>query len=201
MAKSQITEDDITQGIQTLGGFGNLAQKPRRDSPFGSDFAAKKVEPKLPAPTVSAPAPEPVRPPITAQAAVPTQPLAKRVEVVVPLREEAPQIQRTLAPKIAAPKKEVSIETENEREGHPKSETLTERITLQMSPEMRDSVNEIARQLQRTKREKGERITANTVMRVAIQSLIDSFDPKSIRGVSSEEELFQEMKVVRKIKG
>jgi len=196
MAKSQVTEDDIAQGIQSLGGFGGLSgQKPRRDSPFGSDFAAKKDLKPSPAPAVvenRAPAIATPSPIITAE------PLAKKVEVLSPPKEESAPASVPI--KVSPVKKAISKPIDESREGHPKSDECTERITLQMTPEMRDELNELARGLQRGRREKGERITANTLMRVAIQSFIDSFDAKVLGGVSSEEELFQEMKMARKVK-
>ena len=87
MAKSQVTEDDIAQGIQSLGGFGGLSgQKPRRDSPFGSDFAVKKQEAKSFPPSVQ---PEVIARPVAAPELVaPTQPLVKKFEAVSPSKEE-----------------------------------------------------------------------------------------------------------------
>jgi hypothetical protein len=87
---------------------------------------------------------------------------------------------------------------EEKKDPHPKCDTLTERVTLQMSPEMRDAVNDFARHLQRRRKDKGERITANSVMRVAIQHFLDSFELESVQGASSEEELFARIqKVIR----
>ena len=56
---------------------------------------------------------------------------------------------------------------------------------------MRDEVDSLARELQRSKPSKGERITANTVVRVAIRCLLDHFKSETSRSVNSEEELFE----------
>ena len=60
-----------------------------------------------------------------------------------------------------------------------------------MSPEMRDEVDSLARDLQRLKRSKEERITANTVMRVAIRHLLDEFELPRDDEVNGEEELYR----------
>ena len=53
---------------------------------------------------------------------------------------------------------------------------FTERVRLQISPEMRDDVERLARELQRAKVSKKERITGNTVMRVAIRLITERFE-------------------------
>ena len=72
---------------------------------------------------------------------------------------------------------------------HPKGDTLTERVTVQMSPEMRDAVCDLARHLQRRRKDKGERITANSVMRVAIQYFLDNVQLERVQGASTELEI------------
>ena len=71
-----------------------------------------------------------------------------------------------------------------------KADIFTERVTLQMSAEMRDAVDELARQLQRAKTSKNERITANTVIRVAIRLLTENFELGKDEGPNNEEELY-----------
>ncbi len=70
-----------------------------------------------------------------------------------------------------------------------KADIYTERITLQLSPEMRDQVDSLARELQRTKTSKDERITSNTVMRVAIRHFLDEFKLRKGEEPNGEEEL------------
>src|SRR5262249_5590988 len=74
--------------------------------------------------------------------------------------------------------------------GGRKADIFTERVTLRISPEMRDDVERIARELQRAKTSKLERITANTVMRVAIKTITKRFELKTGQAPNNEEELF-----------
>lgn len=55
---------------------------------------------------------------------------------------------------------------------------------------MRDQVDALAKELQRSRTTKGERITANTVMRVAIR-LLKHHKVGDARAPNGEEELFQ----------
>lgn len=72
-----------------------------------------------------------------------------------------------------------------------KADVFTERVTLQISPEMRDEVDALARDLQRAKTTKDERITANTVMRVAVQLLMEKYRFEKGDVANTEEELFR----------
>ena len=71
-----------------------------------------------------------------------------------------------------------------------KADIFTERVTLQISPEMRDDVERLARELQRSKTSKGERITANTVMRVALQLLMTNYQFGRGDVANNESELY-----------
>jgi hypothetical protein len=75
--------------------------------------------------------------------------------------------------------------------GGRKADIFTERVTLQISPEMRDEVERIARELQRSKTSKEGRITANTVMRVAIQLITKKFKLKGREAPNNEDELYK----------
>jgi hypothetical protein len=70
-----------------------------------------------------------------------------------------------------------------------KADILSDRVTLQISPEMRDEVDLMARQLQRSKITKAERIAANLVVRVAIRYFLDEFSPRRGEDVNSKDEL------------
>lgn len=69
-----------------------------------------------------------------------------------------------------------------------KADIYSERVTVQISPEMRDDVDSLARELQRLKTTKEERITSNSVMRVAIRYFLDGFEPQASEPVNSEED-------------
>ena len=179
MAKSQVTEQDLEQSLQTLGGFGKLAtQKPRRDSPFGPEFSRRPEESK-PTPQV---APEKSRE-VTLVAKTPGQGIEALEE------KEGDVLLTHPLPKSAPTRKVATPLPEEATASHPKSNTLTERVTVQMSPEMRDAVNDLARHLQRRRKDKGERITANSVMRVAIQYFLDNVQLERVQGASTELEI------------
>jgi hypothetical protein len=73
--------------------------------------------------------------------------------------------------------------------GTRKADIFTERVTLQLSTGMRDAVDALARDLQRRRTAKDERITANTVMRVAINILLERFELGADDVANSEGEL------------
>ncbi|MDL5047332.1 hypothetical protein QQ054_15035 [Oscillatoria amoena NRMC-F 0135] len=176
MAKN-VTEEDLAAGMKGLGGFGALS--PRRDSPFrDSRSEVKAPEPK----TVE------VKPAAESRSVYGTP-------VVEPAKPA--EIKRAEPSPKTAPAKPVSSPTLREpsrtRQKQPqrKADIYSERVTLQISAEMRDEVDELARQLQRAKTSKDERITANTVMRVAIRLLTENFKLKAGEGPNNEEELFE----------
>ncbi len=185
MGKAPITEEDLTRGLEAMGGFSNLGQKPRRDSPFGSEYVRNRPAETSPPPVRANPTPTPTR--------------ADIVPMPSPRSQELPRPVTPAAP-IASP-----VELRNPiselPQSQPKSETYQERITLQMTPAMRDRLNELARTLQRKRRTKGERITPNTIMRVAIESFIAGFEPSQVLGVSSEDELLSNVLLARKGRG
>lgn len=163
--------------LEGLGGFGALS--PRRDSPFRDSRAEVK-------------APEPKT--------VEVKPAAESRSVYgMPVVEPAKpaEIKRAEPSPKTAPAKPVPSPTVREpsrlRQKQPqrKADIYSERVTLQISAEMRDEVDELARQLQRAKTSKDERITANTVMRVAIRLLTENFKLKAGEGPNNEEELFE----------
>lgn len=191
MAKGQVTEKDLESSIASLGGLGGLATTgasgAKRDSPFGSSFAKRASPQVAEVPGEEAAEREPAR----------AIELKGRGEIT-PVTKEMPPASQTVQPPSqtpvrsgAKPKARLVEQPETSR----KSDTLTERVTLQMSPDMRDEVGEIARKLQRRKADKkGERITANTVMRVAIQFLLDELTLDEEDRPSTEEEVLHLIK-------
>jgi hypothetical protein len=154
MAKGQVSEEELAKGLKGIGNFGGLTSpRVRRDNPFRdsrTDIAAPE-----PAKTIE------VLPAST----------EKRVSKnggpsAAPRLDRKPVASVAIQPK-AAPKERVE-EKKGEGSGARKADIFTERVTLQISPEMRDDVERIAREIQRSKTSKEERITSNTVMRAAI---------------------------------
>ena len=70
------------------------------------------------------------------------------------------------------------------------ADIFTERVTLQISPDMRDEIDALARDLQRARTTKEERITANTVMRVALQLLMKNHQFERGDVANNEAELY-----------
>ena len=62
-------------------------------------------------------------------------------------------------------------------------------VQVLMSGEMKDQVDALARELQRAKTSKDERITSNTVIRVAIRHFLDEFKLPKSEQPNTEEEL------------
>ncbi|MDC0358093.1 hypothetical protein OAO01_04690 [Oligoflexia bacterium] len=150
MPKGQVTEDDLSSALDSVGGLGTLGKpKTRRDSPFGQDQ--------------------------------------------VTVKEESPKTEKTVEFKVKSAlkepiKKEISppkAQTPKER----KQDIYTERVNLFISPDMRDKIDTLAKQIQRQKTDKTERITSNTVMRAALNHLIKHFDLHATDIANSEKEL------------
>src|SRR4051812_44916502 len=130
MAKGHVTDEELETSLKSLGGLSGIAATgARRDSPFGSDYvktnaAAEKLPPEnAPEPqvvktielravnTAAAPATESRAEPKRAHTAALT-PKAKPIEKTAPVETPAPLPSR-------------------------KSDCFTERVTVQMSPDMR----------------------------------------------------------------
>lgn len=170
----QVTEEDLASGLRGMGGLSTL-QRTRRDSPFRDS----RAEPK------------PVEVPVAAE------PIAAKAAEAIETPPAAVTIDLTPAP----PKKQ-SVErisrSEKKKSSRRKADVFTEPVTIRMSPEMRDEVETMARELQRAKTTKDERITANTVMRVGVRLVLEHFRPDSKEIANTEEEVYEA--VVRRLK-
>ena len=125
------------------------------------------------------------------------KPTSKGAQSAVPKIE--PKAVRPVARMPKAIEKERGRNATVDAAGARKSDIYTEQVGLKISPEMRDGVDALARDLQRAKTTKDERITANTVIRVAVQLLMDNYRFERGDVANSEEELFQ--LVARRLKG
>lgn len=178
MAKGQVTDKELATGLKTFGGFGALGEansRPRREDPFRDTRAeAPPTSPRI----------EVVK---TPRADVPIPAAPDEEEKIPPARNP-----RTEAPRRArSVRREESIPPPVTNSHEKKSELYTERVTVPLDAELRDGAEALAKVLQRRRTVKGERITANTVMRVALRIVLDSFDSRSVGVVNTEEELFQ----------
>jgi hypothetical protein len=185
MAKGQVTEEELSSGLKGIGDFSVLGGAPRvrRDNPFRdsrSENPAPAFEKTIEVqPFEDVPPPAPIKTPQTVERKRST-PAPRKVET----------IRKADRPTKIEERQSGGESPEKTKPSSRKADVLTERVTLQMSPEMRDEVDSLARDLQRARTEKGERITANTVMRVAVQLLIDHFHQQRGEAVNSEEQLY-----------
>lgn len=214
MAKGQVTDHELALGLKNFGGFGSLGgqtTKPRREDPF------RDTREEAPAPVAAAPQatqPQAVQPQVSqavrgetprleivktqepepVEAKAPSLPAEQIQPSPLKLREKKARIATPAAKseRVVRPVKQVPSESVAAEK---KSELYTERVTVPLDAELRDGAESLAKDLQRKRTEKGERITANTVMRVALRVMLDEFDPSAADGVNTEEELYQAVAV------
>lgn len=179
MAKGGVSEDELSSGLKGFGGLGAVGGTPgkqvHRDSPFRDSRAVPKAIEEV------------------AEAA--------RSSSNEAVTSKETQLVSSKPPTSAAPtltfrqQTEVSAERKNGdvKPARRVADIYNERVTLQLSPEMRDEIERIAREIQRSKNSKEERITANSVMRVAIRLVITLFDRQGGQTPNTEEELFELM--------
>lgn len=104
--------------------------------------------------------------------------------------------QKKEEPRAASPRKLKVEETVPEATTEPdatsvrKEDPYSERVTLPISPDMRDGLHLLASKLQRRKTDKSERITSNTLMRVAVRLLLEDLRPSESDAPNTEEELY-----------
>jgi hypothetical protein len=176
MAKGQVSEEELAKGLKGIGDFGGLSSsRVRRDNPFRDSRAER-------------PSPEPVK-------TIEVMPSASEKRASKGPETAIPNIDAKAVRPVARMPKAIPKEKEGEKKaesaGVRKSDIYTEPVTLKISPEMRDDVERIARELQRSKTSKKERITGNTVMRVAIRLITKRFQLNPGQAPNDEEELFE----------
>ncbi len=216
MAKN-ITEDDLAAGLAGFGdGFSTITEKrPRRDSPFGpvnpeAEAKSEKVVEIRPEKTSSeAPARDTASEldileraralrEAHADRQVPKSADAAREPSPIPQVETSKEVEVRRAPRtIEEAAREVKILLPSEGEGKGsarKADIYSERVTLKLSVEMRDALDALAKELQRRRTSKDERITSNTVMRVAINALLGSLELQPGESVNTEQELLELVK-------
>jgi len=166
MAKGQVTEKDLELGLKKAGGFSGLSKKTRRDSPFGQEHAKPVAEPQI------------------SQSEKRLKPEKVVSEKIVEVNKKASSPNSSLKKNIENAEKALAT----------KAETFSERITLNITPDMRDKAEMIARGLQRRKADRTERITANTIYRVAIEALLADEDFLKNISPNTEQELLDAVK-------
>lgn len=197
MAKGQVTDDDLASGLKGFGGLGSLggtSTRPVRDNPFRDT----RVEP--PRPVVLSPTAEPTPAPMS----IPEVPKLEIVstrnervegEGITPpsLSEPAPAKPRTrkqsTAPTAKLLKPTITSAPATAEHREKKTERYTERVTVLLDAELRDGAEALAKELQRRRTEKGERITANTVIRVALRLFLERMRSEDFDSANSEADL------------
>jgi len=171
MAKGQVTEKDLELGLKKAGGFSGLSKKTRRDSPFGQEHAKPVAEPQISQ---------------SEKRLKPEKVVSEKVasKKIVEVNKKASSPNSSLKKNIENAEKALAT----------KAETFSERITLNITPDMRDKAEMIARGLQRRKADRTERITANTIYRVAIEALLADEDFLKNISPNTEQELLDAVK-------
>lgn len=193
MAKGQVTDADLATGIKGFGGLSSLGgsgARPVRDNPF-RDTRAEPQRPVVVAPVVEV-VPETPKLEVLTMRSEPEGEGREPAPAVVPaplkVRQPkpavAPRPQRKIEP---APSFEDETAVSTSREN--KTEVYTERVTVLLNEELRDGAEALAKELHRRRTKKGERITANTVMRIALGVLLERMEGETLEGANSEAEL------------
>lgn len=204
----QITEDDLAAGLSGFGdGLTTITERPRRDNPFRDTRA--EVERRPPEKVEKVIEMRPGVPPADTQAASTSsrehearpeshsdRRITGRGASAEPAeRPESPYARELPVRTIEESAREVRVHYPEpeplEKVQLRKADIFTERVTLSMSTEMRDDVEALARELQRRRTRKDERITANTVMRVAIQSLLERLNLEDWEAANNEADLLE----------
>lgn len=173
MARPSSTESSLAADVQVSGGlqqFRTVAQGSReaRDNPFGGPVKA------------AAPAPAREAPPATEP---------PKVESIRP--EPKPAASPPREPRIARQKVEAEpVELV--------AAVYAENVTVPLSEALRDRSEELAKVINRNRSVRKQRITRNSIIRVALQVLLDDFSHLSAQSLNSEEELLQAARSRRK---
>jgi hypothetical protein len=188
MAKGQVTTDDLSTGMRSFGGLSSLggAARPVRDNPY-RDTRSEPVQPAVPAP---APDPAPEAPRLEVVNGHDNPEVGEGTKTLAapkPPRERKPVAPRT-ATRIerAAP----LVATEGGAR-EKKTELYPEQVSVLLNAEIRDRAEALAKDLQRRRTHKGERITTNTVIRVALRAMLEAFRLPESAALNTESELYE----------
>jgi hypothetical protein len=194
MAKGQVTSDDLASGIKSFGGLSSLGgtSRPVRDNPF-RDTRSEPVPPATIVPTTIVTAPEPAPEAPRLEVINGTDHAQPTPEAKQPAAPEPARVRKSVAPRESerrAPVAPVDVPEPAAGGREKKTEIYTERVTVLLDPDLRDGAEALAKKLQRSRSQKGERITANTVIRVALRAMLETFDPPSFGLLNTEEEIY-----------
>jgi hypothetical protein len=188
MAKGQVTTDDLATGMRSFGGLSSLggAARPVRDNPF-RDTRSEPAQPAVPA---AAPEPAPESPRLEVVNGHDNPEVGEGTKTLS--TPKAPRERKPVAPRTATrvePAAPLAATEGGVREK--KTELYPEQVSVLLNAEIRDRTEALAKDLQRRRTHKGERITTNTVIRVALRALLDTFDPSTSATINTESELYE----------
>lgn len=175
MARTQGHVSTLGENLQVSSGlqqFRNVSEgaKVYRDGPFGPTSKTETVQPSdQPSDKTSAPA---------------TKPSNSERQPSEHSPQNKPQKEPRIAPK--------TIEKEPAKNAE---STPLENVTVPLPGALRDRSEQLAKSLKRSRSIRKWRITSNTIIRVALQSFLDTFELPPGESVNSEEEL---LKLARK---
>lgn len=209
----QITEEQMTQGLKKIGGFGSFKQDStsKKDSPFSFTDKAKttKVEETPPGTSSSEEVPPSEKIIELRNSTVSVKPVEASETLAVTPSEEVTQKELTNSSNqiSTAPIIHQRIKTEEtsipakkaknkiiQTESSAASNSDYDKVSVFMSPAIRDRANQLASELQRKRTIKTERITANTVFRVAIRVILEELSIDDLSTINSEDDLYRAAK-------
>jgi hypothetical protein len=203
--RGQITEEELASGLARVGSMSGLTapNKGKRDNPFATvesnvesnverEPEVKKADPvkeqvKETVKTVEVSLSSDSRieeggeytEPYAADANIAAVRNSSSASSIAGRTDSPPSVRRTVS----------ALSVAQEKQAVPtKAELYPERVTTPISQDMRAQLDTLSRELQRTRTSKGDRITSASVIRVAIQTFLESFEAA---GVGGEEELLE----------
>lgn len=166
MARPHSNQEAISESLQAGGGFAkfrSVSERPKefRDGPLGPP-PERPVQPTpTPTPIVNRPSIE-----------------ARRSEPKPEVFPAKPQAQRAKPSEVESPSTSAP-------------DSFTEKVSLPLTRSLRDRSEQLARLLNRSRTIRKSRITSNSIIRVALETFLDSFAPPSSQSINSEEDLLK----------
>lgn len=185
MASGRTTEDDMREGLKSVGALSSLrtAAPMRRESIFApaEQRTEHRTEETAPAPArAAAPAPrEPDEPKAQPKAVAKPDAPARAAKPRAERPARTPQV-------VSAPAAQDAAQITQEPRGAP---VLSDAPTVPMTAEMRSAATLLAAELQRRRTDKAERFTTNSIFRVAIERFLEDFKLQDGDHVNTEREL------------
>jgi hypothetical protein len=185
MARGEVSDDDLARGLRGFGGVTPFSStgKPIRDNPFRDTQAQ-------PRPVEAARKVEPVAVEKEPQQAETVERRGEKIASAIAAKPKREIVPKAAVRRIEPREVERPSAAAAERPGENKTERYPERVTVPLDAELRDSAESFAREISRRRDDKAERITTNTIMRVALRLLLEEVAPSFSASPNNEEEIF-----------